>query len=137
MAAAPPARRGSALYSSAYVAPQISLSASSLPLGLMGFGPGGYSSTPASAWLRTTSWCEWSRAHAAFCLIRVPQILFFSDFRCPHEVLPVRRAGVERWACTIWYWSGEPVPDWWVDGVHDCTLVPLTHRAEARAGECG
>ncbi|KAL1496429.1 hypothetical protein AB1Y20_016384 [Prymnesium parvum] len=52
-------------------------------------------------------------------------VLFFSDFRCPHEVLPVKKEGVERWAVTLWYWNSEPIPEWWVDGVHDCTLVPL------------
>lgn len=52
-------------------------------------------------------------------------VLFFSDFRCPHEVLPVRLHSAERWAATVWYWGDAPVPDWWVDGVHDCALVPL------------
>ena len=32
-------------------------------------------------------------------------LLFFSDFRVPHEVLPVRRG--ERFAATCWYLSGE------------------------------
>ena len=32
-------------------------------------------------------------------------LLFFSDFRVPHEVLPVRRG--ERFAVTCWYLSGE------------------------------
>ena len=48
-----------------------------------------------------------------------------SDYRCPHEVLPVTRAGGERFAATVWYWGAEAVPDWWVDGVHDRTLVEL------------
>jgi hypoxia-inducible factor (prolyl hydroxylase) len=30
-------------------------------------------------------------------------VLFLSDLRCPHEVLPVRRAGGSRTACTLWY----------------------------------
>ena len=29
-------------------------------------------------------------------------VLFFSDFRCPHEVLPVRGERA-RFACTLWY----------------------------------
>ena len=52
-------------------------------------------------------------------------MVFYSDYRCPHEVLPVRSEGVSRCAATIWYWGEEPVPEWWVEGVHDCTLVPL------------
>ena len=56
-------------------------------------------------------------------------VLFFSDFRAPHEVLPVRRPDAERFAATIWYWSGLRVPEWWVDGVHDCELVPLRPAA--------
>lgn len=52
-------------------------------------------------------------------------LLFFSDFRCPHEVLPVRRPGAVRFGATIWYWGERDVPEWWVDGVHDRTLLPL------------
>eukprot|EP00966_Prymnesium_polylepis_P020691 476173-Prymnesium_polylepis.3 len=32
-------------------------------------------------------------------------VLFFSDLRCPHEVLPVTREGGTRAACTVWYVS--------------------------------
>lgn len=53
-------------------------------------------------------------------------VLFFSDHRCPHEVLPVRRAGAERFAATVWFWSGDVrVPPWWDHAVHDCTLARL------------
>ena len=53
-------------------------------------------------------------------------VLFCSDRRCPHEVLPITTDGdAARLAATIWYWEHESVPSWWVDGIHDCTLVPL------------
>ena len=53
-------------------------------------------------------------------------VLFYSDQRCPHEVLPVRRPGAERWAVTIWYMGGAAVPEWWATGTaHDSSLVPL------------
>ena len=53
-------------------------------------------------------------------------VLFFADQRVPHEVLPVRRAGAERFALTIWYMGGEEVPEWWATGTaHDSSLVPL------------
>ena len=38
-------------------------------------------------------------------------VLFYSDQSCPHEVLPVRRPGAERWAVTIWYMGGAAVPE--------------------------
>ena len=53
-------------------------------------------------------------------------VIFLSDARCPHEVLPVVQADAERFAATIWYWGpGKAVPDWWVDGVHDRTLIDI------------
>lgn len=58
-------------------------------------------------------------------------VLFFSDFRVPHEVLPVRRAGAERFAATVWYKSSEAVPAWWEEGVHDRSLVALPRAVPA------
>ena len=53
-------------------------------------------------------------------------VLFLSDFRCPHEVLPVRRREVNRFGATIWYWDGNiPIPPWWQPEVHDCQLVEV------------
>lgn len=53
-------------------------------------------------------------------------VLFYSDQRCPHEVLPVKRVGAERWAATIWYMGDRAVPEWWAAGTaHDSSLVPL------------
>eukprot|EP00900_Chrysochromulina_parva_P006532 jgi/Chrpa1/15880/Chrysochromulina_OHIO_Genome00022506-RA len=53
-------------------------------------------------------------------------VLFLSDFRCPHEVLPVRRREANRFATTIWYWNGDiPIPPWWQPEVHDCQLVEV------------
>ena len=58
-------------------------------------------------------------------------VLFFSNHRCPHEVLPVSADGAFRLAATIWYWEHEEVPSWWVDGIHDCTLVPVQTSSKA------
>ena len=46
------------------------------------------------------------------CYDDLPQV-FFADFRCPHEVLPVRRAGAERFAATVWYMGPEALPEFW------------------------
>ena len=53
-------------------------------------------------------------------------VLFFSDLRCPHEVLPVLRAGAQRLAATLWYLGPSAVPDWWESSTtHDSSVVPL------------
>ena len=53
-------------------------------------------------------------------------VLFYSDQRCPHEVLPVLKPGAERLAVTIWYMGAAEVPGWWATGTaHDSSLVPL------------
>ena len=56
-------------------------------------------------------------------------VLFYSDQRCPHEVLPVLRAGAERFAVTIWYMGART----WVPPTgtaHDSSLVPLWEEEE-------
>ena len=40
-------------------------------------------------------------------------VVFFSDFRCPHEVMAVRRANAERFAATVWYMGPEALPEFW------------------------
>lgn len=54
-------------------------------------------------------------------------VLFFSDQRCPHEVLPVLRVGAERFAVTIWYMGADPGTAWapTTGTAHDSSLVPL------------
>lgn len=55
-------------------------------------------------------------------------VLFFSDFRVPHEVRPVLAEGVERHAATIWYMEGRTaVPQFWTNkkGPHDPRVTLL------------
>jgi hypothetical protein len=72
-------------------------------------------------------------------------VVFYSDFRCPHEVLPVRRAGAERYAATIWCMGPQPLPAFWtsetrrsqLSGDHD--LIPLDLaklNGHVHAGHC-
>lgn len=64
-------------------------------------------------------------------------VLFFSDQRCPHEVLPVLRAGAERFAATLWYMGGGTVPEFWGKiATHDSSLVPLPSAPRESAGGC-
>lgn len=57
-------------------------------------------------------------------------VIFWSDFRCPHQVLPVRGPGLVRFAATIWYMGTSAVPEFWErgseeQGAHDNALTPL------------
>ena len=72
-------------------------------------------------------------------------VIFYSDFRCPHEVLPVRGADTERFAATVWYLGPTALPEFWtsemrrshLEGDHDRiplqrTCCPVPCSAESR-----
>jgi hypothetical protein len=58
-------------------------------------------------------------------------VIFYSDFRCPHEVLRVRGVDAERFAATVWYLGPAALPQFWtsemrrshLEGDHD--RIPL------------
>ena len=52
-------------------------------------------------------------------------VLFYSDQRCPHQVLGVAGGEqTERFAATMWYMGGEAVPDFWGSGAASGTHEP-------------